>query len=141
MDALDELCAVEAIKRLKARYFRSMDTKDWATMRTVFTDDVHIELPDDDGSVHDGAEPFMVMLRDQLDALTTVHHGHMPEIEVTSPTSATGRWAMEDLLRWPEGGPMASLHGFGHYHETYRKVGDEWRIATLTLTRLRVDVT
>jgi hypothetical protein len=26
---------VEAIKRLKARYFRTMDTKDWAAMREV----------------------------------------------------------------------------------------------------------
>ena len=29
---------VEAIKRLKARYFRTMDTKDWDGMRQVFTD-------------------------------------------------------------------------------------------------------
>ena len=27
---------VEAIKQLKARYFRTMDTKQWAEMRTVF---------------------------------------------------------------------------------------------------------
>jgi len=31
---------IEAIKQLKARYFRTMDTKDWDGMRTVFTDDV-----------------------------------------------------------------------------------------------------
>ena len=31
--------------------------------------------------------------------------------------------------------------GFGHYHETYRKAAGEWRIASSTLTRLRVDFT
>ena len=32
-----------------------------------------------------------------------------------------------------------ALQGFGHYHERYVKVDGRWRIAYLTLTRLRVD--
>jgi hypothetical protein len=32
------------------------------------------------------------------------------------------------------------MHGYGHYHETYEKVDGRWRIKTITLTRLRVDV-
>jgi hypothetical protein len=140
MEAVDKLVAIEAIKQLKAQYFRSMDTKDWKGMRAVFADEARIALPDDDGSVHDDIDSFMVMLEERLGSLTTVHHGHMPQITVTSPTTATGIWAMEDLLRWPDGGPFRELHGFGHYHETYEKLDDEWRICTLTLTRLRVDV-
>jgi hypothetical protein len=62
----------------------------------------------------------------------------MPEIEITSPTTARGVWAMEDMLRWPDG---RELHGYGHYHETYERTDDGWRIKTLTLTRLRTDVT
>ena len=68
--------------------------------------------------------------------VVTVHHGHMPEIELTSPTTATGVWAMEDMLRWPDG---TEMHGYGHYHETYVKVDGAWRIASCTLTRLRAD--
>jgi hypothetical protein len=46
---------------------------------------------------------------------------------------------MEDKLIWRDG---SRLHGYGHYHETYRKEADgEWRIATLDLTRLRLDHT
>ena len=30
---------------------------------------------------------------------------------------------------------------FGHYTETYRKGDDGWRIASSTLTRLRMDIT
>ena len=46
---------------------------------------------------------------------------------------------MEDKLRWPPGGPIRTLHGYGHYHETYEKLEEQWRIKTITLTRLRVD--
>ena len=47
---------------------------------------------------------------------------------------------MEDKLRWPAGAPIRTLHGYGHYHETYEKTDAGWRIKTIRLTRLRVDV-
>lgn len=39
MDLMEKLWAIEEIKQLKARYFRFMDGKDWAGMRTIFTAD------------------------------------------------------------------------------------------------------
>jgi hypothetical protein len=127
---------VEAIKQLKARYFRTMDTKDWDAMRDVFADDVIVDTTSSGGGVVEGGDAFIAFLRDTIGDVVTVHHGHMPEIEVTSATTATGIWAMEDMLRWPNG---MELHGYGHYHETYEKTGDRWRIKTTTLTRLRTD--
>ena len=132
---------IEAVKQLKARYFRTMDTKDWAGMREVFAPDVHIDVSADGAGVFDDADSFMAMLEDVLRDVVTVHHGHMPEIELTSPTTATGLWAMEDRLRFPEGGPISELHGYGHYHETYVKLDDAWRIQSMRLDRLRRDVT
>lgn len=129
---------IEAIKQLKARYFRSMDTKDWAGMRQVFADDVTIDTTASGGTAVAGADEFLVFLRRAIGDVVTVHHGHTPEIELTSPTTAIGIWAMEDMLRWPDG---RELHGYGHYHETYEKRGGEWRIKTSTLTRLRMDFT
>ena len=128
---------IEAIRRLKARYFRTMDTKDWAGMRRVFTDDVVMDTSSSGGGVIAGADDFLAFLEPILRDVVTVHHGHMPEIELTSPTTAVGIWSMEDMLRWPDG---SELHGFGHYHETYEKVDGAWRIKTSTLTRLRTDV-
>jgi uncharacterized protein (TIGR02246 family) len=129
---------LEAIKQLKARYFRTMDTKDWEGMRAVFCDDVVVDTTSSRGGVVKGADTFMAFLRDALEDVVTVHHGHMPEIGFTSPTTAEGIWAMQDHLRWPNG---RELHGYGHYHETYERIDGEWRIKTMTLTRLRVDVT
>ena len=50
-----------------------------------------------------------------------------------------GVWAMEDKLRWPEGAPLAAMHGYGHYHDRYEMADGRWRIKSTTLTRLRVD--
>lgn len=129
---------IEAIRRLKARYFRTMDTKQWDEMRQVFTDGVVVDTSESGGGVVRGADEFMAFLRETLGDVVTVHHGHMPEIEVTSPTTATGIWALQDLLVWPDG---TRLLGFGHYHETYEKHDGHWRIASTKLTRLHMDFT
>lgn len=129
---------LEAIKQLKARYCRSLDTKDWDAMRQIFADDVVIDTTDSGGGTVTGADQFMTFLRTALADVVSVHHCHTPEITLTSPSTATGIWAMEDRLRWSDG---RELIGFGHYHETYGKAGGVWRIKTSTLTRLRMDLT
>ena len=114
---------LEAIRQLKARYFRTMDTKDWPAMRAVFTDDVVIDTTASGGNVVEGADAFMAFLEETLGAATTVHHGHTPEITLTSDTTATGVWALNDIVIFPTG---MRLDGYGHYHETYSKVDGEW---------------
>jgi hypothetical protein len=144
MDALEELRAVEQIKRLKGRYFRCMDTKDWDGFQAVFAADASLdttqEAPDLD-VVHGNAN-IRQFVEGSVGPVVTVHHGHMPEIEITSDTTARGVWAMQDLLQMPEGSPlgMKSMTGYGHYTETYELVDGEWLIKTLVLTRLRRDV-
>jgi uncharacterized protein (TIGR02246 family) len=129
---------IEAIKQLKARYCRTMDTKDWAGMRRVFADDVTMDTTDSGGGVITGADDFLAFLQEAIGDAVTVHQCHTPEIELISPTTASGIWAMEDMLRFPDG---TELHGYGHYHETYDKRDGNWQIASTTLTRLRMDVT
>ena len=85
-----------------------------------------------------GADAFMEFLIGVIGDVVTVHQCHTPEIEVTSPSSASGIWAMEDMLRYPDG---TELHGYGHYHESYEKQDGEWRIKSSRLTRLRADFT
>jgi hypothetical protein len=145
---------IEAIKQLKARYFRSLDTKDWDAHRQVFTADPEI------GPIENGFPDYVLDLRPaearaqvargtNFDAyierirlfigpLITTHHGHQPEIEIIGETGATGIWAMEDVLVWKKEGYR--LRGTGHYRETYRKVDGAWKIASLQLSRLYVYV-
>lgn len=128
---------LEAIRQLKARYFRTLDTKDWAGMRTVFADDVVVDTTASGGGVVNGADEFVAFVSAALADAVTVHQGHMPEITLTSPTTATGVWALHDIIIWPNG---ARLDGYGHYHETYAKVDGEWVITASTLTRLHTDL-
>jgi hypothetical protein len=128
---------LEAIKQLKARYFRTMDTKDWGAMRHVFTDDAVIDTTEAGGSLVTGADEFLKGLRAVLADAVTVHHGHMPEIDLTSATTATGIWALHDIVIFSNG---VRLDGYGHYHETYAKGADGWRISSLRLTRLHTDL-
>lgn len=149
MTDLERLLAIEAIKTLKARYFRCMDAKDWAGMTAVYAPDATADFRSEspDGYV-EGAEKIVAYTRLGIESVVTIHHGHMPEIEILSADTATGIWAMEDLLFWPEGqglqradgGRISRLHGFGHYHETYRRIAGAWRIQSLRLSRLHVKV-
>lgn len=147
MDDLARLKAVEAIRALKARYFRTMDLKDWAGYEAVFTPDLIADFRDasgqrDESQLTHGAASYVAALSAMLADVDTVHHGHMAEIAVESEDSATGVWAMEDKL-WtrPDAKlPFAWLHGYGHYHERYRWTKEGWRIAEIRLSRLRVDV-
>jgi uncharacterized protein (TIGR02246 family) len=127
---------LEAIRQLKARYFRTMDTKDWEGMRQVFTDDVVMDTSEAGGDVATGADDFMAFLEEALADAVTVHQGHMPELHLDSETTAHGIWALHDIVIFPNG---VRLDGHGHYHETYEKVAGEWRIKSSKLTRLHTD--
>lgn len=143
MNSLETLLAAEAIRNLKARYFRCVDTKDWAGFAALFTLDAAFDVSDDlPGGVLTGAAKIAEIVSASLAGCVSVHHGHCPEITLTSDTTATGVWAMEDRLRWSQDSarPGQTLHGYGHYLETYVKVGDQWLIESMKLRRLRIDV-
>ncbi len=130
-----DLVEIEAIRQLKARYFRFLDTKQWDAWREVFTEDFQAEIHGPHPVIHFGNRDEMVESnRKILAEAPTVHHGHMPEIELTGPDTATGIWAMVDVVKLGAG-----FVGYGHYHEEYRKVEGDWRIARLRLTRLLVE--
>jgi hypothetical protein len=86
-----------------------------------------------------GADEFVAYVRKSLGkpSQPTAHQVHAPEITLTSETTATGIWALEDVVRLA---PGLNLDGRGHYHETYEKVDGQWLIKTSTLTRLREDI-
>lgn len=128
---------VRALEQLKARYCRTLDTKDWSAFREVFADDFVSDTSQAGGTVIEGADRFVAFVHATLAKAVTVHQVQQPELEVLSATSAEGVWAMQDVVRFA---PGLTLHGFGHYHETYSKVDGSWRIASSKLTRLREEI-
>ena len=137
MDDATALLEIEAIKQLKARYCRLLDTKDWQGWRSLFSDDFLSDTSQAGGKVIRGADDFVAFTRKGLRSQATVHQVHAPEIELTSTTTARGVWALEDVVRF---GPGVNLRGYGHYTETYEKLDGRWLITSSALTRLREDV-
>jgi hypothetical protein len=153
MNALEQLLAIEAIKVLKARYFRLVDTKDWPGIGALFAPDaqftrtgaLHVRDPWSGAyepplpaqpDVRTGRAEIIAMMRAAVEQLRTVHHGFTPEIEILSPVSARGIWAMEDEIR--DRDYRLVLHGFGHYHETYEKSDAGWMIKTARISRMQL---
>ncbi|HET8992846.1 MAG TPA: nuclear transport factor 2 family protein, partial [Rhodococcus sp. (in: high G+C Gram-positive bacteria)] len=152
----EQLLAIEEIKRVFAARLRVMDLKQWERYPELHTEDVVSETFRLEGGDHShlppaqrpgavvGREPLKDMIQGFLDGpvtVTSAHHGHNPEITLTSDTTATGIWAMEDVLWWTDGDVEEHLHGWGYYHEEYRRVDGDWLISYRNLTRLRVDHT
>jgi len=135
MDA-NKAQALIAIEALKARYFRSFDTKDWPTLGTVLADDVDVDETALGGDHVTGATNYVSLLKHDYDKTVTVHHGHMPEIELTAPDTATGTWAVQVLTVRPDG---KRLLAFGHDHDTYTLRNGQWLITSTKATRLHLD--
>ena len=139
-DVLRQLLDIEELKRLKARYFRALDQKDWEAWGEVFATDVVMEVPEADVLLH-GRRSVVESVSAALEGTQTVHHGHMPELELTGADTARGTWAMFDYVEWPPSGTgdRIGLRGYGHYFEEYVREDGAWRIARTKLVRLRVD--
>jgi len=134
-----DLVEIERIKQLKARYFRYMDEKRWQDWGEVFTSDATLDTREDasEGLVT-GRDAIVAFVSAAVGDAITIHHGHMPEIDVTGETTARGVWSMEDYLDF-KADPPFTIHGRGHYREEYEKGEDgAWRIKSMRLTRLWV---
>jgi hypothetical protein len=133
---LQRLSDLDAIRQLKARRIRAIDTQDWALYEAVHAPDHYSH---NDGEPRwDGAKANTDRLAALFVGVQTIHHVHTAEIELTSPTTATGIWAMEDYLYWQQQGVDHWLHGFGFYHETYAKRDGRWLFTSRRLQRTRV---
>jgi hypothetical protein len=149
MEPVQELLEREALRNLKASYFYLLDTKQWDKWLDLFTPDATLQwdgAPSTRGrdgqmvAKHVGIDAIRKhVVEEILDPAHTVHQGHTPLIELTSDTTATGIWAMEDIVNSPKRGTL--LHAYGHYHETYKKVDGRWKITSLHLKRLRMTLT
>jgi bile-acid 7alpha-dehydratase len=125
---------IEAIKKLKAKYFRCVDKKLWEEMETVLTEDavadygMGIELLQ-------GRKAIIEFLKKNLDrdSMISVHQGHNPEIEITSDTTARGVWVLNDRLIIQT---IATLNGWRYYEDEYVKVNGEWKKKSTKITNI-----
>jgi SnoaL-like domain len=151
-DAVQELLAVEAIRRLKARYFRLLDEKAWDEFESLFTEDLEFYyanpaqqfVPPDaitqsDGRARVGRQQLLTFLRQGEADVVTVHHCLMPDITILGPDEAQGRWSMTDYTRIVLDGEVSWFRGYGGHEETYIRTTDGWRIKRSVFSRADFD--
>ena len=63
---IQRLADIESIKALKARYFRTMDTKDWKGLSDCFTDDLVADFREGPGMLAHGRENYISQISEIL---------------------------------------------------------------------------
>ncbi|MGP0032199.1 MAG: nuclear transport factor 2 family protein [Acidimicrobiales bacterium] len=125
MDTANEL---EAIRRLKYAYFRTLDLKRFDELGQLLTDDATAAY--EDGKTRlSGRDAIVAWLSESLGSpgIATEHHGHHPEIDFVSDTEATGTWYLQDRVIVPSAD--IEIGGTAFYSDRYVKNDDGWRIA------------
>jgi hypothetical protein len=122
---------IEAIKQVQGRFLRAADTRDTELIRTTIIDDFYCDTGSGGRGETRGVENFVTRI--STTPALAVHHALMPEIELTSPNTANGIWAVHMFAKTANG---TVVDGFGHYNNTYEKVGGSWRLSTLRLSWL-----
>ena len=138
-DAFDEIAA------RKARYCRFVDTKSWTDFAALFTATPQIRFLDVEGKLVDGfssVSEFVAITARYLEGSRTIHQVHNAEMERVADDRVAAIWSMQDYLVFPpdDDNRKGSMHGYGHYHETWELIGGKWRIATLELRRTILEI-
>ena len=130
-----QLGAIEAIRQVKARYFRFMDAQDWPR----FADVLAREAVAGGGSQQIvGRAAVVDYIASACEGVRTAHQGFLPEIELVAEGRASGVWAMSDYFAVNDTDPPVGFTGFGHYFDDYIYEDGAWRIAATRLTRIKI---
>ena len=118
---------LEAIKRLKYKYLRCLDLKRWDELAECFSEDA-TSAYSGGKFAFEGRDAIMDFLRKAMgaDSFLSSHTVHHPEIEFTSETTATGTWALRDVVI--ETNADIVIRGAAFYEDEYVKQGGEWKI-------------
>lgn len=145
-----QLADIEAVRQVKARYFRGIDAPDAELVRSILAEDCVLDYMGcftDPQTGEDFFPMLNVVIRGRASwvgggvsslGVISVHQGYHHEIAITGEATAQAIWSMTDRMFMPEGHAYRLLEGFGNYHDTYEKVGGRWYIKTSRLQRLKV---
>ncbi|GFG73602.1 nuclear transport factor 2 family protein [Mycobacterium botniense] len=129
MSPHDVIADIAAIKQVKYRYLRALDTKHWDDFAATLTEDVRGDYGSSVGEeLHFTNRADLVdYMRSALGpAIITEHRVTHPEIAVTGD-EAVGSWYLQDRVIVPDLKFM--LIGAAFYHDRYRRTDQGWKIS------------
>ena len=120
---------IEAIKRLRYAYFRSMDTAEFDEFRELLTPEFSAHYV---GSSYEffasNRDEFVEMIRQSFSTqMAATHQGHHPEIDIIDETNAKGRWYLQDVVYKYHTNEL--IYGTAIYSDRYERRADGWKIA------------
>jgi hypothetical protein len=123
----DDLIELEAIKNLKYRYVRLIDTKEWDELETLFLPDASATYSDG-RYAFEGRDAIMAFLRESMSSpnMLTSHKVHQPEISLDGDR-AKATWALDDVVVHLD--YNMTIRGAAFYHDEYAKTDGAWLIA------------
>lgn len=122
---LKRLEEMDAIKRLKYKYVRYVDSKLWNELAQCFIPEATTSYGGKYNFAGLGAILDFFKKYNPPDVITK-HHVHHPEIELTGENTARATWALDDYVISLKGD--WSHHGTALYQDEYVKVDGEWRM-------------
>jgi hypothetical protein len=126
---LEELADIEAIKQVKYRYLRALDTKRWDDFADTLAADVIGDYGSSVGEEHhftNRVDLVNYMRKSLGPAVITEHRVTHPEITV-SGDEASGGWYLQDRVIVADVNFM--LIGAAFYRDRYRRTEDGWKIS------------
>jgi hypothetical protein len=129
-----DLVEIALIERLKYRYMRCLDQKLWDDMAGCFTADAVVAYSGGKYTF-EGRDAILDFLRQAMGATSFLssHRVHHPEIDLTGPATATGIWALDDVV--VDASRDFALRGAAFYADDYVKRGGSWLIARTAYKR------
>jgi hypothetical protein len=132
---VQRLMDMEAIRQLKHAYFRCIDSANFEELTTLFHEDVLVHFKG--GSYEwklQGRDEYIASIKKSFTKKAIGHHnGHQPEIQMLSPSEATGIWYLADNM-WIQ--PNFFTTGTALYWDRYVKEGGRWLIRETRYERL-----
>jgi hypothetical protein len=131
----EDLVEIELIKRVKYAYFRCLDLKQWDEITALFTEDATCAYSAG-AYAFEGRDAIVEFFRRSMgrETFLSSHKAHHPEIELTGPDTATGVWALEDIvvdLQWE-----LDIRGAAFYEDEYVKRDGAWKIERTAYKRV-----
>ena len=134
MCGMADLQEIEAIKRVKYRYLRALDTKHWNDFADTLTEDIVGDYGSSAGGSSAGKPLHFTNRADLVEFMRTAmpagviteHRVSHPEITLDDSGEAEGTWYLQDRVIVPEHDFM--LYGAAFYSDRYRRTADGWKI-------------
>ncbi len=117
MDEVERLVAIEEIKKLKGRYQRALDAGRWDEFELCLTEDFSVFEDGLSERIH-GRDTVLDATRRGFEVRREQggwkHHMILPDIEITSQTTARGTWTLTAFDGW--------------YEDRYAKEDGRWKV-------------